>query len=98
MPVTGHSCSRPRSGGTGLHPVARRLTRERTRYFRGWKGCWRTLIMVLSVASTLSTVSARDMIEALIAGKRDPMVLAGLAHGQMRAIHAAPGGGAHRGV
>ncbi len=54
--------------------------------------------MVLSVASTLSTVSARDMIEALIAGKRDPMVLAGLAHGQMRAIHAAPGGGAHRGV
>jgi transposase len=37
-----------------------------------------------SVASTLTTVSARDMIEALIAGQRDPAVLAQLARGVMR--------------
>jgi transposase len=36
------------------------------------------------VASTLTTASARDMIEALIAGQRDPAVLARLAHGVMR--------------
>jgi transposase len=37
-----------------------------------------------SVASSLTTVSARDMIEALIAGQRDPAVLAQLARGVMR--------------
>jgi transposase len=37
-----------------------------------------------SVASSLTTASARDMIEALIAGQRDPAVLAGLARGVMR--------------
>jgi transposase len=36
------------------------------------------------VASSLTTASARDMIEALIAGQRDPAVLAGLARGVMR--------------
>jgi len=35
------------------------------------------------VASSLTTVSARDMIEALIAGERDPEVLAGPARGRM---------------
>jgi transposase len=44
---------------------------------------------VSAVASHLDTVSARDMIEALIAGERDPQVLAGLARGRMRAKHAA---------
>ena len=34
-------------------------------------------------------LSVRDMIEALIAGERDPQVLAGLARGRMRAKHAA---------
>jgi len=45
------------------------------------------LIKVSSVASKLTTVSARDMIEALIGGERDPVVLAGLARTRMRAKH-----------
>ncbi len=36
------------------------------------------------VASSLTTVSARAMLAALIAGKRDPRVLAELAMGRMR--------------
>ncbi|HEY6423667.1 MAG TPA: hypothetical protein VIY28_10565 [Pseudonocardiaceae bacterium] len=36
------------------------------------------------MASALTTLSARDMIEALIAGERDPAVLADLARGRMR--------------
>ena len=41
-------------------------------------------IKIDSVASALTTLSARDMIEALIAGERDPAVLADLARGRMR--------------
>ena len=41
-------------------------------------------IKIDSVASSISTRSARDMIEVLIAGQRDPRVLAGLARGRMR--------------
>jgi transposase len=41
-------------------------------------------IKIDSVASTITTLSARDMIEALIAGERDPRVLAELARGRMR--------------
>lgn len=41
-------------------------------------------IKIDSVASALTTLSARDMIEALIAGVRDPVVLAELARGTMR--------------
>jgi transposase len=41
-------------------------------------------VKIDSVASTLTTKSARDMIEALIAGERDPRVLANLARGRMR--------------
>jgi transposase len=41
-------------------------------------------IKIDSVASALTTLSARDMIEALIAGERDPAVLANLARGKMR--------------
>ena len=37
----------------------------------------------------MDTLSVRDMIEALIAGERDPEVLAGLARGRMKAKHAA---------
>ena len=39
-------------------------------------------IKIDSVASTLTTVSAREMIEALINGERDPAVLADLARGR----------------
>ena len=41
-------------------------------------------IKIDSVASALTTLSARDMIDALINGERDPAVLADLARGRMR--------------
>jgi transposase len=66
------------------------LTRERTRYWQRLEKLLEdSLIKVSSVASSLGTLSARDMIEALIAGERDPKVLAGLARGRMRVKHAA---------
>jgi transposase len=42
-------------------------------------------VKIDSVASKITTMSARDMIEALIGGERDPRVLAQLARGRMRA-------------
>ena len=65
-----------------------RLIQERTR-------CWQrlekllegALVKVSSVASKLTTVSAQDMIRAMIAGERDPRVLAGLARTRMKARH-----------
>ncbi|WP_432928902.1 IS110 family transposase [Microbispora sp. CA-135349] len=49
------------------------LTRERTRYrSRLEKLPEDLLIEVSAVASSLATASARDMVEALIAGQRDP--------------------------
>jgi transposase len=42
-------------------------------------------IKIDSVASELLGVSGRDMIEALVAGERDPRVLAELARGRLRA-------------
>src|SRR6266571_8349251 len=47
------------------------------------------LIKVSAVASHLDTASTRDMLEALIAGERDPQKLARLARGKMKAKHAA---------
>ena len=56
----------------------------------GWSSLLEdALIKVSSVASTLDTLSVRDMLEALIAGERDPGVLAGLARGRMKAKHGA---------
>jgi len=40
------------------------------------------------VASRLDAVSVRVMVEALIAGERDPRVLAGLARGRLKTKHA----------
>jgi len=66
------------------------LTRERTRYWqRLEKLPGDSLIKVSTVASSLDTLPVRDMLEALIAGERDPKVLAGLARGRMKAKHAA---------
>jgi transposase len=45
----------------------------------------RALIKISSVASTLDTQSVRAMLEALIAGQRNPKILAELAIGKMRA-------------
>jgi transposase len=47
------------------------------------------LIKLSSVATDLLGVSAREMIEALIAGERDPKVLADLARGRLNAKRAA---------
>ena len=65
-----------------------RLTQERTR-------CWQrlekllegALVKLSSVASKLTTVSAQDMIKAMIAGQRDPRTLAALARTGMKAKH-----------
>jgi transposase len=64
------------------------LTRERTRHYsRLEKLLEDALIKVSAVASKLDTLSVRDMLEALIAGERNPLVLAGLARGRMKAKH-----------
>ena len=62
------------------------LIRECTRY---WQRLEKLLedaaIKVSAVASKLNTLSTRDMVEALIAGERDPRRLADLARGRMKA-------------
>jgi transposase len=61
------------------------LTRERARYWQRLEKLLEdALIKVSSVASTLGTLSVRDMVEALIAGERDPHRLADLARGRMK--------------
>jgi transposase len=66
------------------------LTRERTRYYQRLEKLLEdSLIKVSCVASKLTTRSARDMIEALIAGERDPKVLAAMARGRMKIKYAA---------
>jgi transposase len=62
------------------------LVAERTRHWsRLEKLLERALIKVTSVASAIDTMSCRDMVEALIAGERNPRALADLARGKMRA-------------
>jgi transposase len=62
------------------------LTRERTRYWQRLEKLLEDALIKLSaVASTLDTLSTRDMIEALIVGERDPRRLAELARGKMKA-------------
>lgn len=63
----------------------RKLTETRTSELqRLAKVCEDAGIKIDSVASSLTTVSARNMIEALIAGERDERALADLARGAMR--------------
>lgn len=72
--------------------VIRDLTRYRKKLIQARTSELQRLAKVLedgaikigSVASALTTLSARDMIEALIDGERDPAVLADLARGVMR--------------
>ena len=62
------------------------LAHDRTRYrARLEKLLERALIKVSAVASSLATQSVRAMLEALIAGERNPRALADLAIGKMRA-------------
>jgi transposase len=80
--------------------VLRHYARARTHLVQDRARCWQrleklledALIKVPAVASKLTTVSARDMIAALIAGERDPQVLAAVARGRMKARHAALAG------
>jgi transposase len=73
----------------------RHYTRARTHLTQDRTRCWQrleklledALIKVSAVASTLATVSAQDMIRALIAGERDPQVLAAMARTRMKAKH-----------
>ena len=64
------------------------LTAERVRYWaRLEKLLEDALIKVSAVASRIDTVSVRDMVEALIAGQRNPRLLADLARARMRLKH-----------
>ena len=66
------------------------VTRERTRYWQRMEKLLEdALIKVSSVVSRLDSMSVRDMLEALIAGERDPRRLAELACGKMRPKRAA---------
>jgi transposase len=66
------------------------LTRDRARHWQRLEKLLEdALIKVSAVASTMDTLSVRDMLEALIAGQRDPKVLADLARGKMKAKRAA---------
>ncbi len=73
----------------------RDYTRARARLIRERTRCWQrlekllegALIKLSSVASKLTTLSAQDMIKAMIAGQRDPEALAGLARRRMKAKH-----------
>jgi transposase len=66
------------------------LVHERSRYWaRLEKLLERALIKISAVASTLDTDSCRAMIEALIAGQRNPKAIADLAKGRLRPKRAA---------
>jgi len=65
-----------------------RLVQERTRCFQRLEKLLEgALIKLSSVASKLTTESAKDMIKAMIAGERDPRTLAALARTRMKAKH-----------
>jgi len=66
------------------------FVRERARHYQRLEKLLEdSLIKVTSVASRLDAVSVRVMVEALIAGERDPRVLAALARGRLKTKHAA---------
>jgi transposase len=66
------------------------LTRDRTRHKQRMEKLLEDALIKLStVATDIFGTSGRDMIEALIAGQRDPKQLAQLARGRMRVKHAA---------
>jgi transposase len=65
------------------------LTAERVRHWQRLEKLLEdSLIKITSVASRIDLISVREMIEALIAGQRNPRVLAGMARGRMRLKHA----------
>jgi transposase len=61
------------------------LTRDCARYYQRLEKLLEdALIKVSAVASTMTGVSVRDMVDALINGQHDPEILADLARGRMR--------------
>ena len=81
----------PPAGIRALRLYARTRTRLVQNRTRAWQRIEKiledALIKVSCVASKMTTQSVRDMLGALVAGERDPQVLAGLARGRMRAKH-----------
>jgi transposase len=66
------------------------LTRDRSRYVQRLEKLLEDALIKLStVATDIMGKSGRAMLEALIAGERDPKVLASLARGKMKAKRAA---------
>jgi transposase len=66
------------------------LTGERSRHAQRLEKLLEDALIKLStVATDVMGVSGRAMIEALIAGERDPRALAGLARGRLKVKHAA---------
>jgi transposase len=67
------------------------LTQDRTRYWQRLEKLLESALCKLSsvVSALAGTVSCLAMLEAMIAGERDPQVLAGLARGPMKKKHAA---------
>jgi transposase len=66
------------------------LTQERSRHVQRLEKLLEDALIKLStVATDIMGASGRDMVEALIAGQRDPKVLAELARGRMRGKRAA---------
>ncbi len=83
----------PPAGIRALRQYARtrtHLVQDKTRaWARIEKILEDALIKLSSVASKMTTASVRDMLGSLVAGERDPQVLAGLARTRMKAKHAA---------
>ena len=66
------------------------LTHDRSRQVQRLEKLLEDAMIKLSaVATDITGVSGRAMVEALIAGQRDPKVLAGLARGRMKTKHSA---------
>jgi transposase len=66
------------------------LTRDRSRHVQRLEKLLEDALIKLStVATDIMGKSGRAMLEALIAGERDPKALAGLARGRMKAKHSA---------
>jgi transposase len=61
------------------------LVRDRTREYQRLEKLLEGALVKLSAQVSLTTASAKAMIEAMIAGQRDPHALADLATGRMRA-------------
>jgi hypothetical protein len=74
----------------GLHPAAGRPDPGPDRHWQRMEKLLEdALIKISAVASKIDTISVRDMIEALIAGERNPRALADLARGRMKTKRAA---------